>query len=744
LVARKDIDAGRYTPIRRPLSRRGLLTAILAGAFGCAPRRPDYPVKALPTLPLLNDLRGSDPGVSKLVRVLASKSPGDGGGGVFRWVAPSSAQDDDGTIIACSRSDGRWVRVRDASLNAPNRVSVRWFGAAGDGKRDDTNSLEAAVRAMSTLGGELYFPAGTYLLSRAICLAAAIKLVGEGAVSIVRASDASFHLFEVRASDVSIASLHFQGAATGPSTRQTAIYSDTTVASVSTSNANYAAIKAGDTLIVRIDGHAMATVFAHGDTTQAAVIARINSSAGGLVNLGDEPRPELAVARGTEFVMFSRTAGAESSICVSGGSAAPKLGLGDRTSRGSGSCAERIHVEFCVFSGADAGHACNNALKVAAGCHDWVIRNCEIRQLAGIESGCGYGILVGRAYRVRITENVFSGTPLGGRHFAYLSGGASLCVVSKNHVVGCHSSSITLFSYDHQPVCFGNLVTSNLIDGQSAGPTDTAGISLSGRVANNTIDRNLVKNCMRFGIIESAADVALGRGPVSNEITNNVVMRCADSGIAHLGTDAGTTEGNVIADCALASGTGGTGGFPLAVRSHPDNGHPIIANGKRILRNAIGASACDARYRSAIFFEPGATAPTNCECVGNVIKPGTGIGGEHRLISHSPTMPVRLADNRRDVPVSYVVGSTSPSVLGTLKMSIRNLKLTKLTHLVDGLPQQQITLTFVDSNTAVAHNFPGIGRLLLATTEDFTPFAGSKLRLVYEAASAAWYEIGRS
>ena len=70
-------------------------------------------------------------------------------------------------------------------------VSVKDFGAVGDGVTDDTATIQAAVDAtVAAGGGELIFPAGTYLIST-ITLSTALKIVGAGnAVTTIKSSTA--------------------------------------------------------------------------------------------------------------------------------------------------------------------------------------------------------------------------------------------------------------------------------------------------------------------------------------------------------------------------------------------------------------------------------------------------------------------------------------------------------------------------------------------------------------------------
>jgi hypothetical protein len=47
-------------------------------------------------------------------------------------------------------------------------VSVKDFGAKGDGTTDDTASIQAAINLACTYGGNVYLPAGTYKISAAL------------------------------------------------------------------------------------------------------------------------------------------------------------------------------------------------------------------------------------------------------------------------------------------------------------------------------------------------------------------------------------------------------------------------------------------------------------------------------------------------------------------------------------------------------------------------------------------------
>jgi hypothetical protein len=101
-------------------------------------------------------------------------SAGDGGGGTFVWNSQDGRLDDNAVILASEASGGagRWIRQDVAGV-----IDVRWFGAKGDSKTDDSQAFKAACQfamqrprnqpqiASNPLGSvKIRVPAGTYLI----------------------------------------------------------------------------------------------------------------------------------------------------------------------------------------------------------------------------------------------------------------------------------------------------------------------------------------------------------------------------------------------------------------------------------------------------------------------------------------------------------------------------------------------------------------------------------------------------
>ena len=75
-------------------------------------------------------------------------------------------------------------------------VTVKDFGAKGDGTTDDTTAINNAIAAVQSLGasngGTLYFPSGTYLINSTITLPNFVGLQGENGRSVVIKPTSSF------------------------------------------------------------------------------------------------------------------------------------------------------------------------------------------------------------------------------------------------------------------------------------------------------------------------------------------------------------------------------------------------------------------------------------------------------------------------------------------------------------------------------------------------------------------------
>ncbi len=118
---------------------------------------------------------------------------GDGGGGHFMWSNTSSAADDGGSVIKPSSvsAAGRWIRVGSGPL------SIKMFGAKGDGVTNDGPSIRAAYLATTALGGRvLRCPAGTFIIGSTVAPTSGVAFEGGRDCIVKSAGDGPAVLFD--------------------------------------------------------------------------------------------------------------------------------------------------------------------------------------------------------------------------------------------------------------------------------------------------------------------------------------------------------------------------------------------------------------------------------------------------------------------------------------------------------------------------------------------------------------------
>ncbi|MGO4125726.1 hypothetical protein AB4Z01_15095 [Inquilinus sp. YAF38] len=124
------------------------------------------------TFETIADMKAYDPllrallPTNALVSVGGYWTPGDGGGGAFRWADASVATPNGGTIIAPDLGTGRWLRV----VETPRNYDFLWFGAKGDAVTDDADAVMATIDAAKADGVGVEFSCKDYAVSRRIVL----------------------------------------------------------------------------------------------------------------------------------------------------------------------------------------------------------------------------------------------------------------------------------------------------------------------------------------------------------------------------------------------------------------------------------------------------------------------------------------------------------------------------------------------------------------------------------------------
>ncbi|WP_321967667.1 glycosyl hydrolase family 28-related protein [Burkholderia cepacia] len=97
--------------------------------------------------------------------------PYDGGGGPYQYDPDDTASLDNGGTIIVASDGGRW------KLQYTSPVTVKQFGAYGDGVHDDTSAIQKALNAGLLA---LHFPSGNYLISTALSVSTGMRIFGDG------------------------------------------------------------------------------------------------------------------------------------------------------------------------------------------------------------------------------------------------------------------------------------------------------------------------------------------------------------------------------------------------------------------------------------------------------------------------------------------------------------------------------------------------------------------------------------
>lgn len=129
----------------------------------------DDPIAGFETAARLDNiaqLRAFDPAKSVAVTVLGYYAATDCEPRNYYWAQGETAADNGGSIIASSvNANGRWKLLWTGAL------SVRWFGAKGDGFADDTAAIQATLDWAAESGSKgVFIPKGTYLISDTLTL----------------------------------------------------------------------------------------------------------------------------------------------------------------------------------------------------------------------------------------------------------------------------------------------------------------------------------------------------------------------------------------------------------------------------------------------------------------------------------------------------------------------------------------------------------------------------------------------
>ena len=127
---------------------------------------------------------------------------------------------------------GSGAVARSAASKFGDVVSVKDFGAVGDGVTNDTAAIQAAITASANKS--VYFPAGTYVAT-SLTVASPCRLFGEGKLKKTTAAATAF--LTLNTGDVDIEGLSFEGASPNAEPPNT-VYSDIAIKAYGAFNTN--------------------------------------------------------------------------------------------------------------------------------------------------------------------------------------------------------------------------------------------------------------------------------------------------------------------------------------------------------------------------------------------------------------------------------------------------------------------------------------------------------------------------
>jgi hypothetical protein len=145
-------------------------------------------------------------------------------------------------------------------------VSVKDFGAVGDGVTDDTAAIQAALN----LGGSIFIPSGTYLTNSGLTVSVnGTRFYSENSsVKLLMGSSPTTNLLNIQANNISIIGIHLDGGGNTPV--QGSAYGDLSLVSVATLSTDILIENCKIGNITKINGKVCA-LSVHGNGTKTTV-----------------------------------------------------------------------------------------------------------------------------------------------------------------------------------------------------------------------------------------------------------------------------------------------------------------------------------------------------------------------------------------------------------------------------------------------------------------------------------------
>jgi parallel beta-helix repeat protein len=431
-------------------------------------------------------------------------------------------------------------------------LSVKDFGAVGDGAANDTAAIQAAVTASS--GKTILFPAGTYIVTSPITLPSNTRLYISSAATI----DASAIITDNLSAFVADGALQHSTPLTANAT-----FGSLTLTVAGGAEANFAV---GDVVWIKSDAKR-----GESSSPKNAEYRVVRAVSAGSIELTD------AILE-TAGYLISDNATVEKLV------AARRIEIvGKGTIIGSGNAPRTMGCQFTFCSevlieGVRFENWSDTCVSLRS-CYGASIKNCTFWQDRVGVSTTDYGINVREGcFHVVVSGNHFEGCRhgfgsggSGGRH-----GVSRYITITGNTASGCSSACIDIKS-NNDLVC----ITGNTVSGNRNDDSAVDGINVQAPTA--VITGNFINNALRVGIFVSHRC----NTPASYVITGNMLNGAANDGIQidtnqaenNSGSSTGDIVGLVISGNVLQNvGSSTQEGIQLNIRERGKCENFAIAN----------------------------------------------------------------------------------------------------------------------------------------------------------------------
>jgi len=579
-------------------------------------------------------------------------------------------------------------------------VSVRDFGAVGDGVEDDTVAIQTAFDA-APAGGGVMFPPGDYAISAAIVPPRSyVQVYGGGLPKIIQQT-ADTRIFSVNSrTGMVFSGLRFSGAAGATS--------DASAACIHFSSCIECTVR--DCQFFDFSGAGV-----RGINSEKILVES---------NIFENAQYVPAITGDINFVN-SNDCSALNNRCFSGGATAINF-----TTNGDGLCNNPIVKGNNIYGYKRYGIIFynNRSAEDTGRIENGIVSGNIVRNIVGSEMSAGgsgpksfgSGIYILCGERVVVDGNVVEDTNIE-TDAEDLSPGA--IAVSNTSSATISNNNITLAKWDgihcNDGLQFGdgdNAGTVNfapygalIICNNNIQRTTRRGVNIKSH-HNVSIDGNFINQCGVTGIASAATNA--NYPTLKNwTVSNNTVLACADIAVALSALTKAVCTGNTIKD-------------------NTDEGLFVNSADTLIANNVITGNLT----RGVDLRSTGSGSVLN----GNVITSnGTGIVGSHVWIDGGSNV---IQSNTTDFSATGIVRTladvATPSVLGGRVFNTGGT--TTITNFADGVLGQIITIR---SGHAITVTHAG-GGIRLSGNANFVMSAGDTLTLV-KTTTTSWDEIGR-